>query len=364
MLNKIICFDARNLNPEDSMLQLVYNLNYQYILISDCQYDNLRLPHKIKLIIQMDEFKEIGNSENVIIMSKNINVLKAAEKAGYIGALYNFIGNKEEMESAWQNGKEFSFLAVEFTDETNIPLELLLAGLQNEKTSILKFVNNTQEAEIAMKIMEKGSEGVILSTTNVEEIVKLDQYISTVKNGKLNLVAAKVTSVEHIEMGTRACVDITSIMSKKEGMIIGSTSSGGLLVSSETHYLPYMVTRPFRVNAGAIHSYIFTLDDNTQYLSELHSGSLVMVVDKDGNTRPASVGRMKIEVRPLLKIEAKVNNITINTIVQDDWHIRIFGADGSVMNASTIKPGDQLLAYVCQGGRHVGLKIDETLIEK
>lgn len=205
---------------------------------------------------------------------------------------------------------------------------------------------------------------IMLLSRAEKPIVKLDQYISTVKNGKLNLVAAKVTSVEHIEMGTRACVDITSIMSKKEGMIIGSTSSGGLLVSSETHYLPYMVTRPFRVNAGAIHSYIFTLDDNTQYLSELHSGSLVMVVDKDGNTRPASVGRMKIEVRPLLKIEAKVNNITINTIVQDDWHIRIFGADGSVMNASTIKPGDQLLAYVCQGGRHVGLKIDETLIEK
>ena len=107
MLNKIICFDARNLNPEDSVLQLVYTLNYQYILISDCQYDGLRLPHKIKLIIQMDEFREIGNFENIIIMSKNINVLKSAEKAGYSSALYNFIGNKEEMESAWQNGKEF-----------------------------------------------------------------------------------------------------------------------------------------------------------------------------------------------------------------------------------------------------------------
>ena len=62
-------------------------------------------------------------------------------------------------------------------------------------------------------------------------------------------------------------------------MIVGSTSRGGLLVSSETHYLPYMVTRLFRVNAGAVHSYIFTPNGETQYLSELKSGSVVTIVD-------------------------------------------------------------------------------------
>ena len=72
---------------------------------------------------------------------------------------------------------------------------------------------------------------------------------------------------------------------------------------------------------------------------------------------------MKIEVRPLLKIEAEVSGVTISAIVQDDWHIRIFGAEKRVMNASSIKKGDMLLAYICDGGRHVGLKIEENLIE-
>lgn len=33
-------------------------------------------------------------------------------------------------------------------------------------------------------------------------------------------------------------------------------------------------------------------------------------------------------------------------------------------NASAIKIGDELLAYFCEGGRHVGIKIDEFLEEE
>ena len=59
-------------------------------------------------------------------------------------------------------------------------------------------------------------------------------------------------------MGDRGCIDTTSIMTKDEGMIVGSTSAGGILVCSETHYLPYMELRPFRVNAGGVHSYVLS----------------------------------------------------------------------------------------------------------
>lgn len=363
MQEKMVWFDAREMHNEDSIIQLVYTLSYKYILVHAEQYKRMNMPHKINLIIQTSEFIDNQYPKEAIILSDKMDTLSCAVGSGYKTALYRFIGNSEEMEAAWQDGREFPFLVVECEDETNIPLELLLARLQNEKTSILKIVHNAQEGEIAMKVMEKGSEGVVLSTADVDEVLKMDRHMNDMKLGELDLVAATVTSVEHIEMGHRACIDITSIMSEKEGMIIGSTSSGGLLISSETHDLPYMGKRPFRVNAGAVHSYIFTPNGTTQYMTELKSGSLVMVVDKDGNTRSASVGRVKIEVRPLLKIEAEVQDRKISSIVQDDWHIRIFGADGKVMNASIIRPGDRLLAYICEGGRHVGLKIDESLIE-
>lgn len=54
----------------------------------------------------------------------------------------------------------------------------------------------------------------------------------------------------------------------------------------------------------------------------------------------------------------------MNVVVQDDWHIRIMSADGKPRNASTIKPGDELLSYICEPGRHVGVKVSETIIER
>lgn len=164
-------------------------------------------------------------------------------------------------------------------------------------------------------------------------------------------------------MGKRVCIDTVDCLKQNEGMLVGSKSCGGVLVSSETHYLPYMDLRPFRVNAGAIHSYIWGPDDMSPYLSDLKAGSKVLCVDTEGNAREVIVGRTKIETRPLLMITVKAKGESLNVIVQDDWHIRIFGADGKVKNASQIKCGDELLVYVCDSGRHVGIKIEENLEE-
>jgi 3-dehydroquinate synthase II/3-amino-4-hydroxybenzoic acid synthase len=154
------------------------------------------------------------------------------------------------------------------------------------------------------------------------------------------------------------------MMTRNEGMLIGSTSEGGILVCSETHYLPYMNLRPFRVNAGAIHSYVWMPGNTAEYLSDLAAGSKVLCVDTEGKTRTLTVGRVKMEVRPMLLIKGIAAEKEINVIVQDDWHIRVMGIDGKPMNASLIRPGDKLLAYVCEPGRHVGIKVNETIIEK
>jgi 3-dehydroquinate synthase II/3-amino-4-hydroxybenzoic acid synthase len=65
----------------------------------------------------------------------------------------------------------------------------------------------------------------------------------------------------------------------------------------------------------------------------------------------------------MLLIEAEYKDVKINTIVQDDWHIRLFEKGGQVVNASNIMPGDELMGYICEGGRHVGIKIKETIDE-
>jgi len=89
-----------------------------------------------------------------------------------------------------------------------------------------------------------------------------------------------------------------------------------------------------------------------------------MCVDKDGKSRLASIGRIKIEIRPLLRIVAKFQDVSVNVMVQDDWNIRILAPEGKTLNASNIAPGDKVLGYVCNPGRHAGIQINEFIEEK
>ncbi|MGZ4846727.1 MAG: 3-dehydroquinate synthase II, partial [Halobacteriota archaeon] len=61
------------------------------------------------------------------------------------------------------------------------------------------------------------------------------------------------------------------------------------------------------------------------------------------DTRVVTVGRNKIERRPLLLIKGKIGDVEINTILQDDWHVRVMGADGDAKNITQLKKGDRLM---------------------
>lgn len=365
MYKRVVWFDGRNLKDEGKILPLIYNYRFEYLLVKKDMYEGLKAPRKMKLIVELNNSGELKSfPKEVIIFSDQIESIKKVKRQGYRTALFRRIEKKEDLESAWKVGMREDFLVVELTSDTNIPLELLIAKLQPVETVLLKQVETFEEAEVSFGVMESGCDGVVLKSENIREISRFDQFMAKEELGKLELLKGKVVDVQHVGMGFRSCIDTTDIMQKNEGMIVGSTSNGGLLVSSETHFLPYMELRPFRVNAGAVHSYVWAPGNMTNYITELKAGRKVLCVDTEGNSREVVVGRSKIEKRPLLKIEVEADGVRLNTIVQDDWHIRIFGGNGEPANASTIKKGDELLAYVSPGARHVGIKIDEAIEEK
>ncbi|TKI55082.1 3-dehydroquinate synthase [Brevibacillus antibioticus] len=366
MSKKTVWFDARHVKDKDKILPLIYHSHLEYMVITREMLNEINPPQKMTLIVQVNQPSDLEEiPTDTIILSASETVLQDAMRSGHKTAYFHLIQPNSDLEIVWKVSSKYSYLVVELVDETNIPLELLIARLQSRETSLIKLVRNLQDMKISLGVMEVGSDGVMFSNESVHEIINVNEFMSTSQGGQLTLTTGKVVEVEHCGMGYRACIDSTSMLTENEGMIIGSTSSGGLLVSSETHFLPYMELRPFRVNAGAVHSYVWTPDDMTAYLTELKGGSRVLCVDTNGRTREISVGRVKIEVRPLLRIVVETDNGTqVNAIVQDDWHIRIFGVNGEPRNASTIKEGDELLAYVCESGRHVGIKIDECIIEK
>ena len=175
---------------------------------------------------------------------------------------------------------------------------------------------------------------------------------------------ATITNVKPLGSGDRVCVDTTDMMKPGEGMLIGSYSKSLFLVHSESLESEYVASRPFRVNAGPVQAYVMVPGNKTRYLSELVAGDEVLIVNTEGETRTAYVGRSKIERRPLILIEAEYEGKTIRTLLQNAETIRIVDADNNPLSVADIKIGDKVKVYVESNARHFGIAIDETIIEQ
>ncbi|HEY2442106.1 MAG TPA: 3-dehydroquinate synthase II family protein [Streptosporangiaceae bacterium] len=267
------------------------------------------------------------------------------------------------LEEACAAAREEAWSVLRFRDPTKIPLEIVIAAAAGASGHIMTVAADPQEATVIFGVLEHGPAGVMMAPERVGDATALRQA-SADQAGHVELADLEVTAVTHAGMGERACVDTCSYLRKDEGILAGSHSKGMILCVSETHPLPYMPTRPFRVNAGAIHSYTLAGQGRTRYLSELRAGRKVLAVDVTGAAREVIVGRVKIESRPLICIEAvAASGQDVNLFLQDDWHVRVFAADGAVRHCTELKPGDTLLGHLPAASRHVGYPIDEFCLE-
>jgi 3-dehydroquinate synthase II len=168
-------------------------------------------------------------------------------------------------------------------------------------------------------------------------------------------------------MADRVCVDTGSLMEHDEGMLVGSMSRGLFFVHAETAESPYVASRPFRVNAGAVHAYVRSPGGGTKYLAELRSGDEVQVVDTEGNTRETVVGRVKIEKRPMFRVQAEVETDEgvdrIETLLQNAETIKVHTREGRTA-VTDLETGDEMLVYYEDVARHFGEAVEESIIEK
>jgi len=268
------------------------------------------------------------------------------------------IESKEDEQRAVQLAKGKT-VTVKATDWTIIPLENILA----EAGSVFAEVTSAAEAETAAGILEVGVAGVVLDTRDPAEVRRTVQRLKTADES-VELQPATITSVEPLGMGDRVCVDTCSNMAVGEGMLVGSSSAAMFLVHSESVENPYVAPRPFRVNAGPVHAYIRVAGGNTRYLSELAAGDAVLVAAADGSTRPAVVGRVKVERRPLALVRAEAGGDSFTTILQNAETIRLVTPEGQPVSVVALQPGDEVLVALERAGRHFGMKIEETIDEK
>jgi len=240
-----------------------------------------------------------------------------------------------------------------------IPLENLLSKTNN----LFVEIHDLKEGQTALGILERGVDGVVIDSPNPDAV---RQIIHALKGGgeKIDLSKAKIRRIEALGMGDRVCVDTCSSMALGEGMLIGNSSQALFLVHSESVENPFVNTRPFRVNAGPVHAYIRFADGETKYLSEVKSGDQVLVVNSEGTNYPAVVGRAKVERRPLVLVEAEENGQPISVILQNAETIRLTAPSGQAISLVDLREGDEVLVARERTGRHFGVKIDETIVEK
>ena len=244
-----------------------------------------------------------------------------------------------------------------------IPLENLIARV-GEETDLIAGVRTAEDARTAYETLELGADGVLLDTDDVDEIRKTVEVRDEMGRESLDLEYAEVTAVEQTGSADRVCIDTGSLMEHDEGMLVGSMARGLFFVHAETAESPYVASRPFRVNAGAVHAYVRTPDGGTKYLSELQSGDEVQIVDANGRTREAIVGRAKIEKRPMFRVQAETEDgDRIETLLQNAETIKVHTQDGRTA-VTDLEPGDEILIYHEDTATHFGERIEESIIEK
>ena len=287
----------------------------------------------------------------------------AKSKGKKIGMRFKVLSN-HDIENILKFAKMgLDFVIVDVTDWKIIPLENIIAKLHKLHTKVFATARNPDEVRKMFSILEIGVDGVIFSTDSINEVREVLVYLGT---KSFELKPAKILEIKEVGNGERVCVDTASMLGRGEGMLIGSRSNFLFLVHNESVGSSFTSPRPFRVNAGAVHCYTLSPDGTTKYLSELETGSEVLVLDSHGRARRATVGRSKIESRPMLMIKAQIGNEVGGIIAQNAETIRFVKPNGHLISVTHLKKGDTVLAHAkVATGRHFGMEVDdEYIVEK
>ncbi|KAB2075601.1 hypothetical protein ES319_A07G233600v1 [Gossypium barbadense] len=235
-------------------------------------------------------------------------------------------------------------VVIDLLDWQVIPAENIVAEFQGSKTTVFAVSKSPAEAQLFLEALEHGLGGVVLKVEVVKAVLDLKEYFNRRNevHNRLSLTKATITQVHAVGMGDRVCVDLCSLMRPGEGLL------------------------------GPVHAYVATPGGKTSYLSELKAGKEVIVVDQTGKMRTAIVGRVKIETRPFILVEAKIdaNDQTVYSILLQtaETVALVCPHEGNrtqktVIPVTSLKAGDEVLLRLQGGARHTGIEIKEFIVE-
>ena len=275
------------------------------------------------------------------------------------GVIRKDISNTSDRESIRSLLGMVEWIQVYCPDWTMIPLENLIADASGTGTRICAEINRIEDIQGAIFALEIGVDALLLPCDedmwSKAHFLRSKRADLSAPHSKLEMIEVTIDSIEDGGIGERVCIDLIERMKPDEGLCVGSFSTCMVLVQAEVNENPHVPTRPFRVNAGAIHAYVLSDDYSTKYLEELQSGMPVSIVSVSGQHRSCLVGRVKIEHRPFLMIRfSSDNGINGQILLQQAETVRLLTSSGISIDVTSLKVGEKVLAMTLGSARHMG----------
>lgn len=272
------------------------------------------------------------------------------------------VGDDATLEAAVRQVPDGGVLAIEWTGDRVIPLENAIAA-RGRRHTVWVYARGPLEVPGALGALEHGADRVFVEIRTPEEVDVLEAIVEGPVPARLEWVRAPVSSVRPAGVGHRVLVDTTTLLAPDEGLLVGSAAAFLFHVASEAVGSKFSRARPFRVNAGAAHSYVLMADGSTRYLSELAAGDAVLVTRPAGEVRSARVGRIKIERRPLVVVTADDGGLPRTIFLQEAETVRLSTESGRVASTDAV-PGLVVHAVRLPAARHLGRAVEETIEER
>jgi len=271
------------------------------------------------------------------------------------------------------------------SDWTMIPAENVIAACDGTPTQLAVTALSTGQVPGLAFALQLGVDALVLlppedddgmalwEAAAIARAQRAEHVEPPVDDGRDNadapmLTTGIITAVKAGGVGDRVALDFTSLLRMGEGALVGSSAKLLGLVHGETIQGTLVPARPFRVNAGPVHSYVLMADQSTKYLEEVKPGDEVLVVDAHGSSRSLTVGRCKIEPRPLLMLSFEVDGAHGQVFLQQAETVRVIvesdNGETQVRSVTEIKVGERMRVRRTLKGTHVGRVISAHVEER
>ncbi len=272
------------------------------------------------------------------------------------------VSGPEELAAAVARVPSAGALAIEWTGDRVIPLENAIAA-RGRRFELWAYARTASEVPGALGALEHGADLVIVEIRSAPEVDALERVLDSPLPTGLEWTLVPVLSVRPVGVGDRVIVDTTSLLTPAEGLLVGSAAAFLYHVASEAVGSQFSRPRPFRVNAGAAHSYVLMADGTTRYLAELGSGDAILVAEPNGRARSVRVGRIKIERRPLVAVVGDDAGERRTLFLQEAETVRV-STETERVATTDLEAGARIFGVRLPPARHLGVAIEETIEER